>query len=219
MRMIDISTQNRPRERMLKKGPDVLSDAELLAVVLQKGTKRSNVVNLAQKILGKYSLENLQDLSVNQLKAIAGIGEAKALQVIALAEIGKRLNSAKKQKKRIKKPQDVYEHMKENVKNLKQEHFFVLSLDTKNKILAEKIIAIGTLNAALLHPREIFKEAIKNSANSIIIVHNHPTGDPEPSNEDIKITEDIMKAAELIGINVLDHIILGDSSYWSYKES
>lgn len=204
---------------MLKKGPDVLSDAELLAVVLQKGTKRSNVVNLAQKILGKYSLENLQDLSVNQLKAIAGIGEAKALQVIALAEIGKRLNSAKKQKKRIKKPQDVYEHMKENVKNLKQEHFFVLSLDTKNKILAEKIIAIGTLNAALLHPREIFKEAIKNSANSIIIVHNHPTGDPEPSNEDIKITEDIMKAAELIGINVLDHIILGDSSYWSYKES
>ncbi len=214
-----MSQTNRPRERMLKKGVDALSDAELLAVVLQKGTKKNNVVSLSQKILSKYSLENLQDLGVNQLKSIAGIGEAKALQVLALAEIGKRLNSKRKQKIAVKKPIDVYEHMKENVKNLKQEHFFVLSLDTKNKIIAEKIIAIGTLNAALLHPREIFKEAIKNSANSVIILHNHPSGDPEPSEEDIKITEDIMKAAELIGINVLDHIIIGDTSYWSYKES
>lgn len=219
MRIKDISLQNRPRERMLHYGEKSLSDAELLAIILQKGTKKENALEVANRVLSEYKLENLSDLTINELKKISGIGLVKALQIKALLELNSRIDFVPKHLMKIKKPIDVYNYMSKALFNLKQEHFFVLCLDTKNQIVSDKLLAIGTLNAALIHPREIFKEAIKNSANSFILVHNHPSGDPEPSEEDLKISEEIMKASELIGIRMLDHIIIGNQKYWSYKEA
>ena len=216
---MEISSSNRPRERMVAKGPEALSDAELLAIILQKGSRKDNVVDLSNKILNKFSLDRIHETTISQFKSIPGVGEAKAMQIIALAEINKRISRLKIKSKKLGTPGMVYSYMTGAFKNLKQEHFFVLSLDTKNRLIGEKVISIGTLNSAIIHPREIFKEGIKNSANSIILVHNHPSGDPEPSDEDIRITEEIIKASEVIGINVLDHVIIGNDSYWSYKES
>lgn len=219
MRIQDISLQNRPRERMLHYGEKSLSDAELLAIILQKGTKKENALEVANKLLSEYNLEKLSDLTINELRGIPGIGLVKALQIKALLELTSRIGSVPRHLVRVKKPKDIYNYMAKPLFNLKQEHFFVLCLDTKNQIVSDKLLAKGTLNAALVHPREIFKEAIKNSANSFILVHNHPSGDPEPSEEDIRMTEEIIKASELIGIRMLDHIIIGNEKYWSYKEA
>lgn len=219
MKIMEIVSENRPRERMVANGPNALSDAELLAIILQKGTKNINVLDLSNKILKEFSLQKLHDITITQLKSVPGIGEAKALQIKAIFELNKRINKYKNTPKSLSKPKDVFLHMKETVKNLKQEHFYVISLDTKNQVIAEKLISIGSLNSAILHPREIFKEAIINSANSIILIHNHPSGDPSPSEEDITITEEITKASRIMRISILDHIIIGNEKYWSYKEN
>ncbi|MGM5482852.1 MAG: RadC family protein [Nanobdellota archaeon] len=219
MRIKEISSQNRPRERMLKEGEKALSDAELLAIILVKGTRKENAIDISNKLLSEYNIHNLSDITINELKKIQGIGLVKALQIKAIIELNKRISKTCKKIKKINRPKDVFNYFKDALTPLKQEHFFVLSLDTKNQIVSEKILSIGTLNAAVVHPREIFKEAIKNSANSFILVHNHPSGDPEPSEEDLQVSKEIMEASKFMGIRMLDHVIIGKETFWSYKEN
>jgi DNA repair protein RadC len=215
MRIKDIPLENRPRERMKKLGLSSLSDAEILALILQKGTRSDNVIDMSNKLIAKYGLEKLSSLSLTELSAINGIGEAKATQVLAAFEISRRIplfNGTK-----ITCAKDVFEKYS-YLSDLKQEKFMVLILDTKNKIIKEEVVSIGTLDSALIHPREIFKSAIKESANAIIVVHNHPSGDCTPSEEDIKITSKISAAGETLGIKMLDHVIVGFENYWSWQE-
>jgi len=217
MRIKDISRENRPRERLEKFGASALSDAELLAIILQQGTQDENVVDMSNRLISKHGIDKLSDLSLKELQEIKGIGPAKASQIKALFEFNKRHNLAKKNGTPIKSAKDVFEYASHILSDKSKEHFMILHLDSKNRVIKDEIISVGILNASIVHPREVFKSAIKESANAIILVHNHPSGDPTPSCEDIKITDMIFKAGEIIGINVLDHVIVGDTHY-SFKE-
>jgi len=215
MRIKDIPLENRPRERMKKLGLSSLSDAEILALILQKGTRSDNVIDMSNKLIAKYGLEKLSSLSLTELSVIDGIGEAKATQVLAAFEISRRIPLFTGTK--ITSAKDVFEKY-EYLSDLKQEQFMVLILDTKNKIIKEEIVSIGTLDSELIHPREIFKSAIKESGNAIIVIHNHPSSDCTPSKEDLRITDKIAEAGEVLNIKLLDHVIIGQDNYWSWKE-
>ena len=219
MRIKDISKENRPRERLEKNGVHVLSDAELLAVIFKTGNKQENAIEMSDRLITKYGIDKLNDLSLKELQEIRGIGPAKAMQMKALFEFNKRHNLSKVNNLPIKTAKDVFLYASEKLADNKKEHFMVLHLDTRNKIIKDEIISIGTLNASIIHPREVFKSAIKESANSIILVHNHPSGDSEPSMEDREITEKLMEAGEILNIKVLDHVIIGKDNYHSFKEN
>jgi len=219
MRIKDISVENRPRERLEKQGVAVLSDAELLAVILKTGNRNENVIDMSNRLLAKYGIAKLSSCSLKELQAINGIGSAKASQILALFEFNKRHNLAKHNGKPLRSAQDVFNYIEPKISNLDRECFMVLHLDTKNTVLKEEIVSVGTLNGAIIHPRELFKSAIKESANSVILVHNHPSGDPTPSREDKEVTERVIEAGKLLDIDVLDHVIIGNGSYWSFKES
>jgi DNA repair protein RadC len=219
MKIKDISIENRPRERMEKQGVQVLSDAELLAIILKFGNKEENVIDMCNRLISKYGVDKLSSCSLKELQEIKGIGKAKASQIIALFEFNKRHNVSKQNGKPIKTAKDVYDYCYPKLKNLDKEHFMILHLDTKNRILKDEIVSIGTLTCSLVHPREIFKSAIKESSNSIILVHNHPTGDSTPSQEDIKVTDILMKSGELLSIKILDHVIIGSNDYYSFNEN
>ena len=219
MRIKDISKENRPRERLEKNGVHVLSDAELLAVIFKTGNKQENAIVMSDRLITKYGIDKLNDLSLKELQEIRGIGPAKAMQIKVLFEFNKRHNLSKVNNLPIKTAKDVFLYASEKLADNKKEHFMVLHLDTKNKIIKDEIISIGTLNASIIHPREVFKSAIKESANSIILVHNHPSGDSEPSIEDKEITEKLMEAGEILNIKVLDHVIIGKDNYHSFKEN
>lgn len=219
MRIKDISKENRPRERFQKFGPNALSDAELLAIILQKGSKQENVIDMSNRLISKYGIDKLSDLSLKELQEIKGIGPAKALQIKALFEFSKRHNLYKINENPIKSAKDVFEYASQRLLGKNKEYFMILLLDSKNRIIKDEIVSIGTLNASLIHPREVFKSAIKESANSIILVHNHPSGDPSPSKEDEEITKRIFDAGELLNIKVLDHVIIGNEKYHSFKEN
>ncbi|MFC1768715.1 DNA repair protein RadC [Nanoarchaeota archaeon] len=218
MKIKDISKENRPRERFLKNGVMSLSDAELLAIILQNGSKKENVVDMSNRLLSKHGIDKLSDLSLKELQEIDGIGPAKAMQIKALFEFNKRHNLSRQNGKTIKSAKDVYEYATQRLNSNDKEHFMILHLDSKNRIIKDEVISIGTLNASIIHPREIFKSAIKESANSIILVHNHPSGDSEPSAEDEQVTEKLFEAGELLSIKVLDHVIIGKDNYHSFKE-
>lgn len=214
MKISDIALDNRPRERFKLFGADNLSDAELLALILQKGSKGENVVDMSNRLLSSYS--DLSKLSIKELSSNKGIGDAKAMQIIALFEFSKR-HSFSRVSRIIKSPKDVYEYAK-RLSELDKENFMVIMLDTKNNIIKDEVVSVGTLNSAIVHPREIFKSAIKESANSVILVHNHPSGDPSPSLEDLEITQRLFEVGELIGIKVLDHVIVcAEGRYWNWK--
>jgi len=219
MKIKDISKENRPRERFLKNGATVLSDAELLAIILQKGSRKENVIDMSNRIISKNGINKLSDLSLKELQEIDGIGPAKAMQIKALFEFNKRYNLSIQDGKPIKSAKDVYEYAIHRLNSNDKEYFMILHLDSKNKIIKDEIISIGTLNASLIHPREVFKSAIKESANAIILIHNHPSGDPEPSFEDEQVTEKLFSAGELLCIKVLDHVIIGKDEYYSFKEN
>ncbi|CAD6492761.1 MAG: RadC-like JAB domain protein [Candidatus Argoarchaeum ethanivorans] len=218
MRIKDISKENRPRERFLKAGASGLSDAELLAVILQTGTRDENVIDMSNRLISKYGLDKLSDLSLKELQEIKGIGPAKAMQIKALFEFNKRHAISKREEKPIKCARDVYDYALPLLSGKDREHFMILHLDAKNKVIKDEIISIGTLNASLVHPREVFKSAIKESANAIVLVHNHPSGDCGASLEDKEITEKLIAAGEVLKIKILDHVIIGRESYWSWKE-
>ncbi len=216
----DIPQNERPRERMLKYGSESLSNVELLAILLRTGSQNESVIQLAHSVMSKIeTLQGFYDISLEELTNIRGIGPAKAIQIKAGIELGKRvLQQVPQAKFSIQMPGDAARYIEDDIKYLKQEHFITLMLDTKNQVISKETISIGTLNSSIVHPREVFKPAIKKSVSAIILAHNHPSGDPTPSREDIEVTKRLVKAGELLGIDVLDHIIIGDSKYISFKE-
>jgi DNA repair protein RadC len=216
----DVPNEERPRERMLQFGAQALSNAELLAILLRTGTFAESAVHLAQKVLIEAgSLRNLVDMSMDQLMTVKGIGPAKALQIQASIELGRRLaRTTMEDTITIRSPQDVSTYLMEDLRYLQKEHFVCLFLNTKNHVIGQETLSMGSLNASIVHPREVFRAAIKRSSASIICVHNHPSGDPTPSPEDIQMTGRLVEAGQIIGIEVLDHIILGDQNFVSLKE-
>jgi DNA repair protein RadC len=216
----ELPAEERPRERMLRCGSQALSNAELLAVLLRTGTIAENAVHLAGRVLSSAGgLRQLVGMSIEQLTKIKGIGPAKALQLRAGIELGQRLaRSLPGEKTVIRSPGDAADLLMEELRYLTTEHFVCLFLDTKNQVIAQETLSVGSLNASIVHPREVFKAAIVRSSASIICVHNHPSGDPAPSSEDVEITLRLVEAGRLIGVPVLDHIIIGDRKYASLKE-
>lgn len=216
----DLPLEERPRERLLLEGAAYLSNVELLAILLRTGTKQQSALGLAQLILQQtQGLKLLNEITLEELVSIHGIGESKAIQILATIELGKRIAKAKNIKQNsILSPSDCVSYLSAEMKHLTQEHFVVLFLDTKNYIIGKKTIFIGSLNKAIVHPREVFKEAIKRSSASVICAHNHPSGDPTPSSQDIQLTHRLSEAGELLGIKLLDHLIIGDDQFVSLKE-
>jgi DNA repair protein RadC len=205
-----------PRERLIKYGPGKLSSSELLAIILKTGPKGTNVLELAKKILKQFHDNKLANANFNELKNIHGIGPAKACEIVACFELSRRLLKDKKSIL-ILSPQEVWEELKD-IRGSKKEHFIVFFLDTQNQVVKRELISIGTLNASLIHPREIFEPAIKYLAAHIILAHNHPSGSLEPSNEDIAVTKRLVEAGKLLGIEVLDHCIVTSKGCMSFKE-
>jgi DNA repair protein RadC len=219
VRIQDIPEDERPRERLIRSGPESLSNAELLGIILRTGSKEENVVSLCSRILSEYSIKQLSLANVTRLMQVHGIGKAKAAQIAAVFELARRLETfVEEPKRKICSPKDVYALMYPKMREQKKEKFITLYLDTKNQILKEEVISIGSLNASIVHPREVFKSALMESSASVIMIHNHPSGDPSPSREDIMVTEKLVEGGKLLGIDVLDHIIIGDGRYVSLKD-
>ena len=216
MKIKDLPRVDRPREKLLKYGPAKLSTTELLAILLRTGIKGINVKELANKILKLFGTENVQNVTITDLQKIKGLGPVKRAEIIACIELGKRLLQEKKQLNAVS-PQTVFESLKD-IRSLKKEHFIAVYLDTRNQEIHREIISIGTLNASLVHPREVFEPAVRHLAASIILVHNHPSGDLKPSHEDISITKKLVDSGDLLDIHVLDHIIVSEKRYMSFKE-
>jgi len=216
----DIPSEERPRERMLRYGSGVLSNAELLAILLRTGTVEESAIGLAHRVLTESSgLRALGEMSTEQFMQIKGIGAAKALQIQAGVELGRRIaGSTRSDAVIIRSPQDVTRLLTEDLRYLTKEHFVCLFLNTKNHVIGQETLSIGSLNASIVHPREVFQAAIKRNSAAIVCAHNHPSGDPTPSSQDIDITKRLVEAGEIIGIDVLDHIIIGDNGYISLKE-
>ncbi|MCJ8013798.1 DNA repair protein RadC [Paenibacillus sp. KQZ6P-2] len=216
----DIPHQERPRERMLQYGAGALSHAELLAILLRTGTRKESAIHLAQRILKQVgSMRRLVDMSIQELMAIKGIGSAKAVQLKAGIELGQRLARSRfEDPVVIRSPRDAAEVLMEQLRYLQKEHFVCLFLNTKNHIIAQETLSIGSLNASIVHPREVFRAAMKCSSASLVCAHNHPSGDPTPSPEDISLTSRLKEAGEIVGIEVLDHLIIGDGEFVSLKE-
>ena len=207
-----------PREKMLNLGASTLSESELLAIIIGMGTRNLTALELADLLIKKYGdLRFLKQASIEELQEQKGIGLAKAVQIKAAFELGERVATITFNRIYIKSPEDVKNMVMEEMKYLDREYFRVLYLDRKNGVIQREDISIGGLHSSIVHPREVFKTAVKISAASIILVHNHPSGDPSPSPEDIKITKDLIEAGSLMGIPVLDHIIIGDNCYVSLK--
>lgn len=213
----DLTEEEKPREKLKKYGVKNLTDEELIAIILRCGTKNMSVKDLAIKI--KKEFKTLSDLSYIELSKIKGVGEVKAITLLAAIELG--IRSTYKEDKNIKlnRPENIYDFFKNKLIHLKQENLMAIFLDNKNKLIAYKTIFIGTINMSVSHPREIFKEAMKNSSVYIILVHNHPSGDPTPSVADLKFTNQVYKTSKIIGIPLLDHIIIGNNKYYSFYDN
>lgn len=216
----DCRKEERPRERFLQDGPQSLANQELLAILLRTGTKENSVLQLANQLLTTFEgLRLLKEASVEELMNIKGIGEAKAIQLLAAVELGRRIHQLNHPERYvIRSPEDGANYCMEDMRFLMQEHFVCLYLNTKNQVLHKRTVFIGSLNASIVHPREVFKEAFRRSAASIICLHNHPSGDPSPSKEDIEVTKRLVECGKIIGIDVLDHLIIGEHKYVSLKE-
>jgi DNA repair protein RadC len=216
----DFPQAERPRERLLTDGPESLSNHELLAIILRTGTKDESVLQLSSRLLKKFEgLRMLKDATVEEITSIKGIGLAKAVQIIASLELGRRIGRLQYEDRYvIRSPEDAAKYVMEDMRFLTQEHFVSVYLNTKNQVIHKKTIFIGSLNASIVHPREVYKEALKRSAASIICIHNHPSGDPTPSREDIEVTKRLAECGKIIGIELLDHLIIGEQKYVSLKE-
>ena len=216
----DWPADERPREKLLAHGPAALSDAELLTILIRQGTRQHSALDLAKVILCEAgSLRGVAGLSVPELMRVKGIGKTKAVELLAAFELGRRLESRQDEGKvLIRTPEDVAKIMIPKLRHLTTEEFYVLVLDAKNGVRKEVKLTSGTLNASLVHPREVFKAAIDHRAAAIIVVHNHPSGNLEPSREDIDITHQLVEAGKTIGIPVHDHVIVASGGYTSLAE-
>ncbi|WP_227521914.1 RadC family protein [Bacillus solitudinis] len=216
----DVPLRERPRERLLQDGASSLSNQEVLAIILRSGSRKESVLQLAQRVLVQFDgLPLLKDATIEELCEINGIGEAKAVELCAAMELGRRIHSMKTEERFvIRSPEDVSTFVMDDMRFLTQEHFVCLYLNTKNQVIHRHTVFIGSLNASIVHPREVFKEAFRRSAASFICLHNHPSGDPSPSREDIEVTKRLYESGKVLGVELLDHVIIGDRKFISLKE-
>lgn len=223
-KMKDIPAEERPYERCLKMGPEHLTDAELLAVIIRTGSREETSLELAQKILAlnypNKGILGLLHLSLPEFMKIKGIGQVKAIQLLCIGELSRRIwrQAAGAGKSVLKEPSQIAEYCMEEMRHLEQEQVRVLFFDTRQHLIRESVISKGTVNSSLISPREIFIEALRCGAVALILVHNHPSGDPAPSKEDELMTRRVFEAGQMIGIYLLDHVIIGDTTYISLRE-
>ncbi len=215
-----LPAHERPRERLIQSGDEYLTDAELLGIIIRDGTTNYRAVDLAQELLSKYGdFRKLSSVSIGELCKVRGIGPARAAQIKASLAIAKRFSTISvRPSQQFKCSKDIFDHFHERLREKKQEIFFIILLDNKNRIIKELDISKGSLTSSIVHPREVFNPAIKESAVSVIFVHNHPSGDPEPSKEDIQMTRRLLEVGDVVGIKVLDHIIIGNECFVSLKD-
>ncbi|MEK7448515.1 MAG: DNA repair protein RadC [Planctomycetota bacterium] len=221
----DLPVSERPRERLKKYGAEVLSAQELLAVVLGRGIRGESVMVTAQRLLSEFgNLKGIAAASLEELCRVKGIGPAKASQLKAVFALNEKLNDlpdeteSGKKHPLISSPETVNKYMYTKLRDKKKEHFYVVLLNSRNKIICDEKISEGSLNASLVEPREVFQPAIKASAAAVIFVHNHPSGDPTPSDDDLRVTRDLIQAGKIFKIEVLDHIIVGEKNWFSMKQ-
>jgi DNA repair protein RadC len=213
----DIPRVDRPREKLIKYGPGKLSNEELLAIVLRTGKKGMNVLEVSQNFFKTFSNEKILNLGFNELRYFNGFGEVKACELIASIELGKRLCQNKKNSIFLS-PKDVWEELKD-IRDNRKESFVIIFLDSRNQEIKREIISTGTLTSSIVHPREVFEPAIKYTCASIMLAHNHPSGISDPSEADIEVTERLVEAGKLLDIQILDHVIVSKTSWFSFKEN
>ena len=224
MKMKELPNSSRPYERCMQEGAEHLTDAELLSIILRTGSKGESSLELAERILALNcpgeGILGLLHLSLQQLMSVKGIGKVKGIQLMCIGELSRRIWKKKQLERtiRFEEPEQVAAYYQEDLRHMEQEQFFLMMFNTRQMLIGERMMSKGTVNASLAGTREIFIEALRYQAVSLILVHNHPSGDPEPSKEDILLTERVRKAGELMGIRLLDHIVIGDSAYVSMKE-
>lgn len=215
----DMPADERPRERLVRYGSEALSAPELLAIILRVGSSRGSAISLANQLLSHFgSLKGVAKATVAELSALPGVGVAKAAQIKAAFELGRRLATTTDERVAVDRPELAANLVMEEMRYHDKEHFKVLLLDVRNRCIAIRPISVGSLTSSVAHPREIFREAIAHSAASVIVAHNHPSGDPAPSAEDRTLTARLVQAGEIIGVKVLDHLIIGDGCWVSMKE-
>ncbi len=217
----DLPKENLPRERLVSYGPESLSNEELISIILRTGTKGHSVKDLSNEILASTkTLADLKNLTINKLKLIRGLGEVKSITLIAALELGKRvfLMEEVPEKLKINCSVDAYRYFAHLINDKKQEHFLAIYLDCHSICISKRIVFTGTINESIVHPREVFRGAIEESATSIILMHNHPSGDTTPSKADDLTTKNFLETGVTIGIKVVDHIIVGKDNYYSYLE-
>jgi len=218
MKIKDLPKSDRPREKLIAKGAENLKDSELLAILLRTGKAGKNVIEIASQILSKYSKKRLLQMTYDDLSKISGIDSAKATTLLAAFELSKRaLEVNDTNLPVINTAKDTVAQLSD-MRDLKKEHFVVLYLNAKNQLVHKETISMGTLNANLVHPREVFEPALKHSTAQIIAAHNHPSGDPKPSEDDMELTRRLTEAGKMMGIEVTDHIIVSKNSHFSFKE-
>ena len=219
-RIRELPADERPRERLLHYGADALSPTELLAILLRTGNEQRSATGLAEHLLSEFhGIRGVARATVTELANIHGIGPAKAAQIKAAIEFGRRLVAASPEERpKVRSPRDIYDLLGPALRDEKREHFVAVLMDTKGGVLRQRTVSVGDLSSSLVHPREVFAEAIRYSAASMIVAHNHPSGDPTPSPEDAAVTRRLVEAGEILGIEVLDHVVLGDGRWVSLKE-
>jgi DNA repair protein RadC len=216
MKIKDLPKVDRPREKLEKYGPEKLSNSELLAILLRTGGKGINVVEMASKILRKFSGSGIAKASFKDLKNTFGLGAAKTCEIVACFELGRRLLQNKKSQIYLT-PKDIWQELKD-IRDNKKEHFVIFFLDARNQEIKREIISVGSLNANLVHPREVFEPAVRHLAAQVILAHNHPAGDLKPSEQDIEITKRLVDAGDILGIDIVDHIIVTQNGFLSFKQ-
>ncbi len=217
----DLPKPERPRERLQRLGADALSSQELLALIIGRGIPKRSVMTIAQELLTRFgNVKAIGEATLEELTQIKGIGVAKAVQIKASFELGKRedLEPDGLPPYDIRNPEAVVKAVGASIKEKAKEHFKLILLNNRNRIICTSTVSVGTLNTSLVHPREVFKDAILHSAASVVLAHNHPSGDPEPSEDDMKITRKLVDSGKILGIEVLDHIIIGKNSFCSFRE-
>lgn len=217
----DLPSAERPRERLIRYGPRSLSTAELLAIVLRTGTRQRSALALAEQLVADHNgLQGVATATVEELARLSGVGPVKAVQIAACVELGRRLEAQRGSDERqcIRSPEDAARILMPEMRDAAKETFRSLLLDTRNRVIRQTVVSIGTLDSSVVHPREVFRDAIAASAASILVAHNHPSGDPTPSPEDRKVTDRLAQAGQLLGIELVDHLVIGDGRWVSLKQ-
>ncbi len=214
----ELPKEELPRERLMKYGVKALSNEELLSIILRIGTKNKSVKELSSDILKKYKINDLSNISYSVLASIKGIGSVKAVTLLAALELGKRVYLDSDNTYYIRSSEDVYKYVRYEMEDCLQEKFMVICLDTRKKIILSKVLFIGTVDSSNIYARDIFREGVKSNASSMILVHNHPAGSVIPSKEDVYLTNNLIRIGKILGIKIIDHIIIGNNSYYSFLE-